>query len=171
LSWCQCMNGASPPRLSPEVVRVSPFPFIMATTVLFRLARSYGFSNMNYLSRRGDWLWSMQDENRGGIYLQSENVAPDPSNEAGAVTPWQALGHEKEVHAGDDGDEHVRVVRGESAMLAARRTARRAASKWRLAAGGSKPTATAWRTTRCRPMPKRPQATAARRGQSLRISA
>lgn len=62
LSWCQCMNGASPPRLSPEVVRVSPFPFIMATTVLFRLARSYGFSNMDYLSRRGDWLWSMQDD-------------------------------------------------------------------------------------------------------------
>ena len=44
------MNGASPPRLSPEVVRVSPFPFIMATTVLFRLARSYGFSNMDYLT-------------------------------------------------------------------------------------------------------------------------
>lgn len=62
LSWCQCMNGASPPRLSPEVVRVSPFPFIMATTVLFRLARSYGFSNMDYLSRKGDWLWSMQDD-------------------------------------------------------------------------------------------------------------
>ena len=53
--------------------------------------------------------------NRGrDIYLQSENVAPDPSNEAGAVTPWQALGHEEVAHARDDGDEHVRVVRGDA---------------------------------------------------------
>ena len=32
-----CMNGASPPRWIPEVVRVSPFPLTMVTTVLFRL--------------------------------------------------------------------------------------------------------------------------------------